>query len=1092
MKNLVLIHVIRMTKLFTYAFLIQCLSMSFLFGHNGNAQIKDIEDVMIRVSLDDVDVEKAFSIIENLSGFSFVYSAKEMKNSGRVSTTNHNQSLYDLLKSISRQTNLQFRQVNHNIHVRLAGTPDKIPESPSDFEWVDITVSGKITDEAGLPLPGASITVLGTTSGTVTDLDGNYSLTVKEGSTLVFSYIGYLAQNIKVGNQSTMDISLKPDASALEEVVVVGYGEMKKSDLTGAVGSVSNDNIVRMAPVLPAQAIQGQVSGVNVQKINGKPGDDFNIDIRGLSSIGGNNAPLVVIDGVMGGSLNAINPADIERIDILKDASATAIYGSRGSNGVVLVTTKQGKAGKNVISYDGYAGVRTPFNLPNMMDGPRFVESVEEAIKNGSRRFFDAREQENIANGRYTDWVDLLLQNGLQTNHNISLSGGDDNTRHFFSAGYLSEEGNVSEEKFERFNLKANIDGKINKWIKTGISTYLSYSLQDQGSNEALRGAYRVRPTGDAYDEDGNLKFWPTGSDSQIPNPLFDPMHTKNETRNFRVFGNIYLELTPMEGLSFRTVLAPYLESRRQGAFTGKMSKWGTGTRNGRSDYSSALNMSYTLDNILSYNKKFNDHSFNGILANSVVVNRNEGSTTSVMDLPFDSFWYNVGSAANIQSIDSYLQEWALLSYMGRFNYTFKDKYQLTVTGRYDGSSVLAEGHKWAFFPSAAVAWRLGDEDFIQNLNVFSNLKLRMSYGIVGNDAVLPYSTQASITSSFYDWGGQPAMGFAPAAIANRSLTWEKSSEVNLGLDFGFFGNRVNGSLEIYNRTTKDLILNRVLPPHTGFSSITGNIGSTLNRGVELSLNTVNLNTDTFSWRTDLTFARNHNEILDLYGDNQDDLGNLWFIRQPINVWYDYVFDGIWQLDEEELAKSYGFLPGNVKVKDLDGDGRITPAGDRQVIGSPLPKWIGGMTNTFMYQNWDFSFMLYSQQGAIVRSRFHTDNFARDYSGRYNKLDVDFWTENNPSNSWPAPNKTGGRVFDELNAYTDVSFVRVQNITLGYTFPVPAIEKMNMSNFRIYATANNPLIFTNYEGFDPEWAAQNTFNMGVSSTVYLMGINVSF
>lgn len=1089
MKNLILLHVIRMSKLFIYAFLIQCMSMSLLFAWNGNAQIKNIEEVMIRVPLSEVAIEKAFDQIEKASDFHFVYTNREIRNVSRVSLDGETRSLYEVLKVIALQTGLEFKQVNESILVHRA--LEKNNQEP--VQVVEgIVITGQVTDQDGEALPGVTVLMEGTNVGTVTDTDGSFLLDVPKEGVLVVSFIGYQTQKVNIGSRKIINIVLLEDMSSLDEVVVIGYGEIKKSDLTGAVGSVDNDRIVRMAPVLPAQAIQGQVSGVNVQKINGKPGDDFNIDIRGLSSIGGNNAPLVVIDGVMGGSLNALNPADIEQINILKDASATAIYGSRGSNGVVIVTTKQGKSGRNVITYDGYAGIKTPVNLPNMMGGPRFVEYFEESVKNGSGRFLDEKEQQNVANGTYTDWIDLLLKNGLQTNHNISLSGGNENTRHFFSAGYLSEEGNVPEEKFERFNLKANIDANINNWIKAGVSTYFSYSLQDQGSNEALRSAYRLRPTGDAYDENGELLFWPTTSDSQTPNALFDPPNVKNEFRNFRLFGNIYLELMPLEGLSFKTVFAPYLESIRNGTFTGRYSKANTGNRNGRADYGSQLNMSYTLDNILSYNKITGNHSFNGILANSVVVNRNEGAEQNVMDLPFDSFWYNTGSASNIVGISSYLQEWALLSYMGRFNYTYHDKYQLTFTGRWDGSSKLAEGHKWAFFPSAAVAWRLGDEAFLQDLNVISNLKLRLSYGLVGNDAVSPYSTQASIRSTVYDWAGQPAVGFAPAAIANRTLTWEKSKEINFGVDFGLFENRLGGSFELYKRTTDDLILNRVLPPHTGFESVVGNIGSTLNRGIELSLNTVNIQSNKFSWRTDLTFARNHNEILELYGDDRDDLGNLWFIGQPIRVWYDYVFDGIWQLDESEIADSYGFQPGNVKVKDLNNDGSITAESDRTILGSPLPKWIGGMTNTFIFNNLDFSFMLYTQQGAMVRSRFHTDNFAREWNGRYNKLDVDFWTETNPSNSWPAPNRTGGRVFEELKAYTDVSFVRVQNVTLGYTFPNRIKERMKMSNLRVYATANNPMVFTHYEGFDPEWAEQNTFNMGVSSAVYLLGVNVSF
>lgn len=953
-------------------------------------------------------------------------------------------------------------------------------------------VSGKVADENNEPLPGVNVFLKGTTIGTTTDAQGNFSLQIPdENVILVFSFIGYITHEELAGARSVINVSLTPDMKSLDEVVVVGYGTVKKSDLTGSVGSVSNADIVRTASVLTAGAIQGQVAGVNVAKINGKPGDDFSIDIRGLNSIGKSDAPLVVIDGVMGGSLNALNPADVEKIDVLKDASATAIYGSRGSNGVIIVTTRRGEPGKNKITYDGYAGVRMPTNLPDMMDGPQFVAYFNEAVKNGANRYFDSKEQQNIVEGKYTDWIDLLLQNGIQTSHNIAMSGGNENTTHFFSAGYLSEEGNVPEEKFQRFSLKANVDGKVNNWIKAGISTYFSYSLQDQGSNEALRSAYRVRPTGDAYDANGELQFWPTTSDSQTPNPLFDPKNVKNEFRNYRLFGNLFLELNPVKGLSFRSVISPFIESVRNGQFTGKFSKANTGTRNGKAAYVNDLRISYTLDNILSYNSTKGDHAFNGILANSIVVNRNEGSSQKVLDLPFDSYWYNTGSAANIESVSSYLKEWALVSYMGRFNYSFKDKYQLTVTGRFDGSSKLAEGHKWDFFPSAAVAWRIGEEDFVKNLNAFSNLKFRVSYGVVGNDAVDPYSTQASITQTMYDWNAEPALGFAPGAIANKSLGWEKSREVNVGLDFGFLQDRLYGSVDIYNRETEGLILSRVLPPNTGFNSIVGNIGSTRNKGVEVSLSSVNVHSQNFSWKTTLNFSANKNEIISLYGDDQDDLGNLWFIGEPVRVQYDYVFDGIWQLDEAELADTYKKEPGQVKVKDINSDGKIT-ADDRTIIGSPLPKWLGGITNTFTFKNFDLSFMIYTRQGALVRSPFHHSNFAREWNARYNKLNVDYWTETNPSNEWPAPNNTGGRAFEELKSYTDVSFVRVQNITLGYLFPSSVIDRLKMSNLRVYATANNPLIFTDYAGFDPEWAEQNTFNMGVSSSVYLVGLNVSF
>lgn len=1042
----------------------------------------------VTIQVKKASIARVLEQIQQQTGYDFLYNSTHLEGTKSVDLHFNNASLTEVLEACFLGQPLTYRIENTTVLIHRK--KEAIATPPAEAQQREIT--GRVTGEQGEPLEGVSVTVKGSAGGTTTNTEGRFSLSIpQQAAALVFSLVGFEPFESPVGRSNIVNASLSPSLSDLDEVVVIGYGTVKKGDVTGAVGSVGRDAIVRTASVQAAGAIQGQVAGVNILKNNGKPGDDFAIEIRGLNSIGKGNTPLVVIDGVMGGSLNSLNPADIEKIDVLKDASATAIYGSRGSNGVIIVTTRQGVSGKNRIAYDGYVGMKTPTNLPDMMDGPQFVAHFNEIAKNGGTRFFDEKEQQNIANGTYTDWIDLLLQDGMQSSHNVSLSGGGENSKHFFSAGYLSEEGNVPAEKFNRLTLKANIDGKINNWINAGTSTYVSYSVQDQGSNEALRSAYRLRPTGDAYDENGELLFWPTTSDSQTPNALFDPLNVKNEFRNFRVFGNLFVELKLLEGLSFRSTISPYLESIRNGTFAGRYSKANTGTRNGSGGYSSDLNLSYTLDNVLSYNRAFKSHTFGGILANSIVVNRNEGAAQNVLDLPFDSYWYNTGSAGNVEGVSSYLTEWALLSYMARFNYAFKDRYQLTLTGRADGSSKLAAGHKWAFFPSAAVAWRVSEEDFLRDVNVLSNLKVRLSYGVVGNDAVDPYSTQASIAQTLYDWGGNAALGFAPRAIANRSLGWEKSKETNLGVDFGFFKNRIAGSLDIYSRKTEDLILSRALPQHTGFGSVTANVGSTANKGVEVALSSVNILAGNFSWKTNITFSRNRNEIVELYGDSQDDVGNAWFIGHPIQVHYAEVFDGIWQLDEAVEAAKYGAEPGQVKVKDLNNDGQISEV-DRAIIGSPLPKWIGGITNTFSYNGLDFSFMLYSRQGSMIYSPFHHSNFAREWNGRYNKLNVNYWTETNPSNEWPAPNNTGGRVLEELKSYVDASFVRLQNITLGYSLPPNVLNRLNMSSLRLYVTANNPLIFTDYAGFDPEWSGQNTFNMGVSSSVYLLGVNISF
>ena len=1042
----------------------------------------------VTINVKHASIASVLDRIQQQTGYDFLYNSMHLQGTKAVDLNFRNASLNEVLEACFSGQPLTYEIENTTvlIHRKKASNP------VSDTEILQREISGRVTDHQNQPLEGVTVAAKGTNTVTTTDRAGRFSLSLpNQATTLVFTLVGFEAQERPIAGSNNVTVSLSPSLSDLDEVVVIGYGSVKKSDVTGAIGSVDRDAIVRTANIQAAGALQGQVAGVNLLKVNGKSGNDYSIEIRGLNSIGKGNAPLVVIDGVMGGSLNSLNPADIEKIDVLKDASATAIYGSRGSNGVIIVTTRQGVPGKNRIAYDGYVGMKTPTNLPDMMDGPQFVANFNEILKNGGTRYLDDKEKQNIENGVYTDWIDLLLQNGIQSNHNVSLSGGNESSRHFFSAGYLKEEGNVPAEEFTRFTLKSNIEGKINNWIKAGTSTYASYGVQDEGSNEALRGAYRLRPTGDAYDENGELQFWPTTSDSQTPNPLFDPLNVKNETRRVRVFGNLFVEVNLLDGLSFRSTISPYFENIRRGNFAGKYSKRNTGTRNGDAGYTNEQNFSYTLDNVLSYNKTVSSHAFSGLLANSIVSFRGEGASQNVLDLPYDSFWYNTGSAGNIEGVSSYLSEWALLSYMGRFNYSFNDKYQLTLTGRADGSSKLAAGHQWAFFPSAAIAWRVSEEDFLRDAKALSNLKLRLSYGVVGNDAVAPYSTQARIAQTLYDWGGDAAIGFAPGAIANRALGWEKSKEVNFGIDFGLFKNRISGVVDIYSRKTEDLILSRALPQHTGFGSITANVGSTANRGVEVALNTVNIHSGNFSWKTTLTFAKNHNEIVELYGDKKDDLGNKWFIGQPIQVHYAEVFDGIWQLDEAEGAAKYGAEPGHVKVKDLNNDGKITEV-DRQIIGSPLPKWIGGMTNTFEYKGIDFSFMLYVRQGSMIYSPFHHSNFAREWNGRYNKLNVNYWTETNPSNEWPAPNNTGGRAREELKAYVDASFVRVQNITLGYTFSPNILSRLNMSGLRLYLTANNPLIFTDYAGFDPEWSGHDTFNMGVSSATYLFGVNVSF
>ncbi|WP_161993898.1 SusC/RagA family TonB-linked outer membrane protein [Cyclobacterium xiamenense] len=1107
MKKCLLKHVIYMTKLFTLAFTLQCLSMSLLLAWNGNAQVKSIEEVPVHLSLTEVKVEEAFKELERITEFNFVYASREVRDSPLVSVTSEGESLYELLLSISSQSDLRFKQVDGNIHVKKSDEEAVVPL----VLLAASTVSGKVTDENGEPLPGATVTVLGTTSGTVSDLDGNYSLTVEEGATLVFSYIGYVAQRITVGNQTTIDISLAPDASALEEVVVVGYGEVKKSDLTGAVGSVNSEDIIRQNPVQAAKALQGQVAGVNVNKINSRPGADYTIDIRGLQSIGFSNEPLVVIDGVMGGRLNTLNPSDIASMDVLKDASSSAIYGARGANGVIIITTKKGVQGKTKVTYEGYAGVKTPAFLPDLMNAQEFYTAYNDVVlaeNPNAQVIWTTAQLENVQNGRSVNWVDQVTDPSLQTSHVIALSGGNENTTHYFSAGYLNEKGNVLHTGFERFNLKGSADSKLNEVVKVGFNTYYTYSILNTGSFETLRNAYRARPTGTIYYDDltnptetndknvDGYAFWMGIKDTQVNNPLTEvaAKNFQDETRVSSFLGNAYVELTPFEGLSFRSSMSASVFNSRRGEFRGSDSK----SRLNRlpsagNDFT--FNGSYTWDNILNYKLKTGMHDFNFTAVQSALQERFETSRIRVENLAYNSSFYALNTAAQINGVASDLVERSILSYMGRFNYIFNEKYLFTLTGRYDGSSVLAEGNQWAFFPSAAIAYRIGDEAFIQNMNLFSDLKIRLSYGRVGNDVVAPYSTQAYLNRTAYDFDGNPAFGYAPRNIGNSELRWENSEEFNLGINMGFLENRINAEVELYSKETNDLIQNVAIPTSLGFGAVTSNVGKLLNRGIEVTVNSVNVQTQHFRWNTTINFSSNHNEILELYGGTvQADIANRLFVGHSLRSNYYYEFDGIWQLDEAEEALAYGQVPGSVKVVDQNNDGLISSSegiDDRVILGNQLPKWMAGFNNMFTYKEWDLSVFVYTRQGVQFRNSLLQGTMGDLTSNRYNRLNLNYWTENNPTNDYYGVWQNNP--FREAIQYKDASFWRISNVTLGYTFPATVLNSIKFSNLRLYGQANNLFVFTREKNtwMDPEFNS-GTYQDDVPHSIFQFGVSASF
>ncbi|MDX5340184.1 MAG: TonB-dependent receptor [Cyclobacteriaceae bacterium] len=981
----------------------------------------------------------------------------------------------------------------------------------------DVQVSGTVYDETGTAMPGVSILVKGTTRGTTTDLDGKYSISAPASGALVFSFIGYTTMEETVGNRTRIDVNLNPDLADLEEVVVVGYGTVKKSQLTGAISSVGNKEIQELPITDARQALQGRAAGVDVTQAGSKPGSSPQVRIRGRRSFNASNEPLYVVDGIPTvGGLEDINPNDITSMEVLKDASATAIYGSRGSNGVVLITTKRGNVGKTVVSLDSYYGLNEELGRIDVFNGEEFAEYKRESRRATGRypegpataeadaKIFEPVELESIALGRSTDYPAGLLRTGNIQSHQIGVSGGSEKTTFFVSGNYFKDVGIIYNQDFTRYTFRVNLDHQINKKIKIGTSTLFTSSIRNGENFNPMGGALAENPLGKPYDDEGNLIFLPT-TDGLRTNPFAEivPGAQVDETKRYRAFTSLYANWEITKGLTYRLVFGPDLNIRRNGRFTGSQ----TNARRGGPATGSVddrFNFNYTLENILTYSKTLNSvHNINLTALQSFQQDRFEQTTLSVQGIPAPSqLYHRLGDASQITGANTLLVEWSLLSYMARVNYTFKDKFLVTGTIRADGSSRFGENNKFGYFPSAAVGWNMHQENFLKNSSKVDQLKLRVSYGSIGNQAIVPYQTQALLGRTSYAWDvNTAAFGYRPNTIGNPDLRWETSTTFNTGVDFSFFKGRILGSLEYYITNTSDLLAPQPLPNSTGFGGFTTNIGETQNRGIELSLSTLNIEKGDFTWSTDIIFTRNREEIISL--PNGDDIAAGRFIGKPLTVFYDLKKIGIWQTSEKDIAAGFGDKPGEIKVEDLNGDGRINSL-DRQFLGSAVPDFSMGMTNRFAYKGFDFSFFIFTRQGSMIRSVFHTSN--NNLFGRYNNLDVDYWTPNNPTNAYPRPNEN--QEFPKYNSSMslfDGSFVKVRNINFGYTFNEVVLKKLGLSSLRLYSSIQNPFIWSEYrsvhKGIDPETfidgeqgveAGAITANVTPPVVQYTFGVNVKF
>ena len=965
-------------------------------------------------------------------------------------------------------------------------------------------VKGVVLDAEKLTLPGASVQVEGTGTGTITDFDGNFELEVPAGKKLLISFVGYKTREVEVKQYTEpLRVVLEEDSEMLGEVVVIGYGTVEKKDLTGSIQTMTGKELGKLVTSNVTEAMNGRIGGVLVSKSSNRPGADMNIQIRGVNSFNFSNEPLYVIDGVPSQTgMRHLNAADIESIDILKDASSSAIYGSRGANGVVIITTKGAnhKTGFT-IDYAGYVGVKTPTRIPDMIGSKgNGLEYVDYRIALWKKKYGDASlsrpdfltadEKRRIKYGEYYDWLRELSQNALTTSHTVTASGGSEKLSFTFGLGYLKDDGMISGESFDRITANIGLEYKFSEKFKTGVSSYISLNNTGHGANDALVNAYFLPPTVSPYDKDGSYLFNCQPTSSKI-NPFIQIQNNKRETEaNYTNFMG-YMEYKPVKDLTLKSQIALQTDADVYGEWTSKMTQAKGGVNAPEAFRKEGRNMNWVWDNIVTYDKTWNGkHHLNAIGLYSVQKDTHKGSQMRGDGLPYDSDWHAIQTADEIRDVESYYWESSMLSFMARANYTLMDRYLFTLTGRYDGTSRLATGNRWGFMPSAALGWQLKNEKFLQNAAWLDNLKLRVSWGRSGNNNIDHDITWSKLDLKRYIFNAKGENGFGLGSRkGNKDLKWEMTSEWNYGVDFGFLNNRISGSVDVYSRTTRDLIFARSVGNLNGYSSILENVGTSSNKGVEVSLNTVNISKKDFSWKTNLTFSLNRNKIVDLYGDKQDDLANRWFIGKPMNVIYDLTQVGIWQEEEKEEAAKYGQVPGHIRVKDLDGN-YVIDERDYEIQGTPSPDWTAGMTNSFAYKNWDFSFYVYARIGGTYHDDF-TYMFTAWDNEHWNKLNVKYWTPENRSNKYQ---QVGAQSYHtQVLGNISGTFVKVQNITLGYTLPQKWQHALGLKNARAYLNVQNPFTFTDYLGPDPETMGEDVYqNLSLYPMTFTFGVNLTF
>jgi TonB-linked SusC/RagA family outer membrane protein len=1151
-------------------FILATFLISALEARDTHAQ--NLLERIVTIHLDQTDVGKFVSTLEKATGVEFVYSSKAIGANRKLSVHQINQKLSVVLETTLKPMNIGYRLVDGSILLHKAASeppasleePVNSIEQPAESTRTEINITGSVTDEKGEGLPGVSILVKGTQRGTATGANGTYNISVtSETDVLVFSFVGYLSQEVIVGNRNKINTSLATDTKALEEVMVVGYGTQKKSDLTGAVSSVKGAELTRLPTQRVDQALQGRAAGVMVQNTDGAPGGNATIRVRGGNSITGGNNALVVVDGIQGVNISTINPNDIESLEVLKDASATAIYGARGANGVILITTKRGTSGKAVFNYGFSIGVQRLNHKLDLMNAGDYARKANDwaATQNGTISApitpiipFSTEQIATLDAQGGTDWQNEIYRNGLLQNHQLSVSGGSESIRYFVSGGYMSQQGIVVNTKYNRYNLRSNLDLKVTSWMNAGINLHV---IKDKGNvppvgegtrfgdilGQVINTVARFDPITPVYDASGNynnkaLKGGPDGSkiyaDNDVWNPVATALETKAEKNNITNEISTFLDFKLLKGLSLRITGAASINANDEQHYYSTKTQPGRGV-SGLGDLAESKYQYYQNSNILTYSTIFNKKhalTVTGVAEQQLI--QSKSSFISAQGFFSDNTGINdLGGASQINQRYNAQSRQVLNSFLGRINYVFDEKYMITASYRADGSSVFGANNKWGYFPSAAAAWRISQEQFLENVRMISNLKLRASWGKTGNQAIQPYQTLATVASGFnYPYNGNSStdVGFALGRAANPNLKWETTEQTNVGLDLGLFNERLFATVDIYKKLTTDLLLNKQVEAYTGFTTILSNVGSIQNKGLEISVGGKPL-TGKLRWNTSFNISFNRSKVLALLDDTplaiRTGTGGgyqIWGsgfslkylqVGQSVDQMRGYVNLGTWNEADKDAAKAMGQAPGEAKWKDVNGDGKITRAGDGQeVIGNASPKFIYGWNNSISYGNLDLTFLIQGSYGNDIFNavRIKTENASNGLSSNLKNR----WTADNQNTNVPVflssrdrnaldlgANQTAGIGVDQRSSrwVEDGSYLRMKNVTLSYTLPVKWISKVGISRLATYVTAVNLFTLTKYTGYDPEVSSFNAGGaggLGIDLSNYptakslMFGINLTF